>query len=81
MAQDNTTKKSPMNATYDQLCCMKRDNFSAGGYYIRTDSYNVFISATAQLDTCACGRRQRIEISRKRFNQLLRWYMSEQEVK
>jgi hypothetical protein len=65
---------SPATCNETQLCRITRDNKDAGDFYIITDSYWVWLSEHKRGEQ----RKQRIEIPRKEFNKLIRWYLRPQ---
>lgn len=60
--------------TIDDLCRMKSDNKSAGGFWILVDPPNVTIAAQKTGES-STGM---VTMPRKKFDQLIEWYQREQ---
>lgn len=62
---------SPKNASFNELCAMKRDHVDVGDFSIMTDSRVVWLSE----QKIGEDQTQHIEIPRGKFNRLLAWYL------
>lgn len=65
---------APATCNEAQLCRITIDNKDAGDYSIMTDSHVVWLSEQKMGEE----RKQHIEIPRKEFNRLIRWYLRSQ---
>jgi hypothetical protein len=68
-----TKKLAPIEAsTHDQICSIPRDNLSAGDYWLLIDEGGV-VMCEQPLGQAATAK---IEMPRRQFNRLVRWYMT-----
>lgn len=71
--EDKAKRVAPMKATNSQICRMRSDHTDFGDFSLMTDGFTVWLSEQANGEMS----RQKFEISKGRFNRLLRWYLRE----
>jgi len=63
--------KTPMEAkTFNDICSLKRDNLTAGGYWIILNELGITICKQNPGEEPT----QEITIPRKSFNRMVKWY-------
>jgi len=65
------TAVAPCVATSNEICRLARDNTNSGNFSLSTDGYRVYVGDQAMGE----APKQGIEMPRKTFNRLLRWYL------
>lgn len=73
MPKKKRTSASAMNATWRQICRLKRDHLDVGDFCLMTDTHNVWISEQPMGEP----RKHSVAMTRTQFNKLIRWYTRE----
>ncbi len=71
------TMKSPANCTFKELVRIHSDNHDAGDFWILTDTNEVTIAAQKPGHPATAM----VSIPRRKFNQLIAWYIKPQRIK
>lgn len=69
------TSVSLRNASFNQICRVRRDNYNQGDFSIMTDGHTTWLSEQKMGE----HRKQGIAIPRGVFNRLLQRYLAEQK--
>jgi len=70
--KNNVKRSVPMSATNSQICKMSHDNVCVGDFSILVDAESEMVYLSEHPP--GKDRKQHIEIDRRIFNKLIRWY-------